>query len=198
MSVIASALILVIAYWRLHHYGLDIGWSTLALLLSGLNLAAAANVARRRNGAFEIEIALAAYAVGVLGGTILAATFALSAAWLTVAIALHLPAIGWVEGRMNLKVLRWVAAVLAGIVLVRLALNPYVLDYPHGGADLQLAALRLRRAGGGLCRRDAPVRQPRRRSAGAACSKPAALLLDHDAPDLRAAPCALWRGSTRR
>jgi uncharacterized membrane protein len=130
MSVIASALIVVIAYWRLHPYGLDIGWSTLALVLSGLNLAAAASVARRRNGEFEIGIALAAYAIGVLGGTILAATFALSTAWLTVAIALHLPAIGWVEGRINLKVLRWVAAAVAGIVLVRLALNPYALAYP--------------------------------------------------------------------
>jgi uncharacterized membrane protein len=130
MSVIASALIVVIAYWRLHPYGLDIGWSTLALVLSGLNLAAAASVARRRDGEFEIEVALAAYAVGVFVGTILAATFALSTAWLTVAIALHLPAIGWVEGRINLKVLRWVAAVLAGIVLVRLVLNPYALAYP--------------------------------------------------------------------
>ncbi|HXP05604.1 MAG TPA: DUF2339 domain-containing protein [Stellaceae bacterium] len=130
LSVVASALIVVIAYWRLHPYGLDIGWSTLALVLSALNLAAAASVARRRNGEFEIEVALAAYAVGVLAGTILAATFALSTAWLTVAIALHLPAIGWIEGRINLKVLRWTAAVLAGIVLVRLALNPYALAYP--------------------------------------------------------------------
>jgi uncharacterized membrane protein len=131
MSVIAAALIVVIAYWRLHDaYGLDLGWSTLALVLAGLSLAAAASVARRRNGETEIEIALAAYAVGVLAGTILAATFALSTAWLTVAIALHLPAIGWVEGRINLKVLRWVAAVVAGIVLVRLALNPYALAYP--------------------------------------------------------------------
>lgn len=133
MSVIASALILVIAYWRLHAYGLDLSWSTLALVLAGLNLAAAASVARRRNGELEIEIALAAYAAGVLGGTILAATFALSTAWLTVAIALHLPALGWVEGRLDLKVLRWVAAVVAGIVLVRLALNPYALDYPMAG-----------------------------------------------------------------
>ena len=131
LSVIASALIVVIVYWRLHDaYGLDLGWSTLALVLAGLNLAAAASVARRRNGELEIEIALAAYAVGVLAGTILAATFALSTAWLTVAIAVHLPAIGWIEGRINLKVLRWAAAVLAGIVLVRLALNPYSLAYP--------------------------------------------------------------------
>jgi len=130
MSVIASALILVIAYWRLHAYGLDLGWSTLALALAGLNLAAAASVARRRDGELQIEVALGAYAVGVLGGTILAATFALSTAWLTVAIALHLPALGWVEGRLDLKVLRWVAAVVAGIVIVRLALNPYAFAYP--------------------------------------------------------------------
>src|SRR4029077_19442789 len=91
MSVIASALIVVIAYWRMHPYGLDIGWSTLALVLAGLHLAAPTSVMRRRNGEMEIEIALAAYAVGVLGGTILATTFALSTAWLTVAIALHLP-----------------------------------------------------------------------------------------------------------
>jgi uncharacterized membrane protein len=132
LSVIASALILVIAYWRLHDYALGIAWSSLALVVAGLSVAAAASVARRRDGALETEIALAAYAVGVLGGTILAATFALSNAWLSVAIALHLPALGWVEGRINLKVLRHVALVVAGVVLVRLAANPYLVGYPIG------------------------------------------------------------------
>jgi len=130
LSAAAPALILVIAYWRLRNYAfVDLGWSTIALVLAGLDLAAAAMVARRRTGDVEIEIALAAYAVGVLGATILAATFSLSEAWLTVAVALHLPAIGWVEGRIRLKVLRWVALGIAGIVLVRLAANPYLLDY---------------------------------------------------------------------
>jgi uncharacterized membrane protein len=132
LSTVSSALVLIIAYWRLHTYAIDIAWTSLALALAGMNLAAAASVARRRNGDMEIEIALAAYAVGVLGSTILAATFALSNAWLTVAIALHLPALGWVEGRLNLKVLRWVALGVAGIVLVRLAFNPYLFGYPIG------------------------------------------------------------------
>jgi uncharacterized membrane protein len=132
LSVVSTALILVIAYWRLHEYGFDIAWSSLALGLAGLNLAAAASVARRRDGALETEIALAAYAVGVLGSTILAACFALSNAWLTVAIALHLPVLGWIEGRLDLKVLRHVALAVAGIVLVRLAFNPYLLGYPIG------------------------------------------------------------------
>jgi uncharacterized membrane protein len=132
LSVAGPGLVLVIAYWRLHTYGFDIAWSTMALVLAGLSLAATASVMRRRTVGrdLEIEAATAAYAVGVLAGTILAATFALSTAWLTVAIVLHLPALGWVEGRINLKVLRWLALGIAGIVLARLALNPYLLDYP--------------------------------------------------------------------
>jgi uncharacterized membrane protein len=130
LSAASPALVLLIAYWRLHGFALDIGWSTLALALAGLELAAAAAVARRRTGEAEIEIALAAYAVGVLAGTILAATFALSNAWLTVAVALHLPALGWVEGRLRVPVLRRLALGVAAGVLVRLALNPYVLSYP--------------------------------------------------------------------
>lgn len=132
MSVVASALILIIAYWRLHDYGIDIAWTGFALALAGLNLAAATSVAKRRDGEIEIEIALAAYTVGVLSGTILAACFALNSAWLTVAIALHLPALGWVEGRLDLKVLRHVALIVAGIVLVRLVFNPYLFGYPIG------------------------------------------------------------------
>ncbi len=137
LSVAASTLVLVIAYWRLHDYGFDIAWTSLSLAFAGLSLAAAASVAKRRangreGGGLEIEIALGAYTVGVLSGTILGATFAFSNAWLTVAIALHLPALGWVEGRLNLKVLRPVALIVAGIVLARLALNPYQLGYPIG------------------------------------------------------------------
>lgn len=80
--------------------------------------------------AIEIEIALSAYAVGVLSATILAATFALSTAWLSVALALHLPALGWIEGRVRIKVLRWLALGVAIVVLLRLAANPYLVDYP--------------------------------------------------------------------
>lgn len=132
LSVIASTLILVIAYWRLHEYGIDIAWTAIALALAGLTLAATASVAKRRDGGLEREIAVAAYAVGVLGGTILAACFALGNAWLTVAIALHLPVLGWIEGKLDLKVLRHAALVIAAIVLVRLAFNPYLFGYPIG------------------------------------------------------------------
>ena len=130
LSAAAPLLILAIAYWRLRQFGFDIAWSAAALALAGAALGAAASTVRRRTGAVEIEIALAAYAVAVLGATILAATFALPAPWLSVALALHLPAIGWVEGRIRLPVLRHLALGVAAIVLVRLVLNPWVLGYP--------------------------------------------------------------------
>jgi uncharacterized membrane protein len=68
----------------------------------------------------------------VLGSTIAAASLALGEAWLTVALALHLPAVGWIDGRFRLPVLRWLALGVAGVVLVRLVLNPYVLSYELG------------------------------------------------------------------
>jgi uncharacterized membrane protein len=130
LSAAAPLLILVIAYWRLQLFDLHIAWTLLALALAGAEILAALAVAKRRDGGGEIETALAAYAVAVLGGTIVAAAFGLSEAWLTVALALHLPAIGWVEIRTRVAALRWVALAIAVAVLVRLVANPYVLDYP--------------------------------------------------------------------
>lgn len=136
LSAAIPLLILIVAYWRLQKFDISIAWTMAALVLAGLELTAAAWVAQRRTAvpqpSGETEIALAAYAVGVLGGTIAAAAFGLSEAWLTVALALHLPAIGWVEGRIRVQALRWVALGIAAIVLMRLLLNPYVLEYPLG------------------------------------------------------------------
>jgi uncharacterized membrane protein len=55
--------------------------------------------------------------------------FVLENAWLTVALALHLPALAWVEGRLRLPVLRHVALAIAAAVLLRLTINPEVLRY---------------------------------------------------------------------
>jgi uncharacterized membrane protein len=130
LSAASPPIILAISYWRIEAFGLDIAWTFVAIALAGLELAAADWAAKRRDGTVENETVLAAYAVGVLGCTILAAVFALEDAWLTVALALHLPALAWIEGRVGLPVLRHLAFVVAAAVLVRLALNPEVLRYP--------------------------------------------------------------------
>jgi uncharacterized membrane protein len=130
LSAALPPIILAISYWRIQAFGLDIAWTIIALALAALELAAAAWTAKRRDGTVENEIVLAAFAVGVLACTILAAVFALENAWLTVALALHLPALGWVEGRLRLALLRHLALGVAAAVLVRLLFNPEVLGYP--------------------------------------------------------------------
>lgn len=163
----APPILLAVSYWRIAAFGLDLDWTVVALALAALELAAACWAAQRRDGEAENELVLVAYAVGVLGCTILAAVFSLENAWLTVALALHLPALAWVEGRLRLPVLRHVALGVAAAVLVRLILNPEVLRYALSDALIfKLAALRLRRTGGGVHPRHPAVRQPRRRPAG--------------------------------
>jgi uncharacterized membrane protein len=58
-------------------------------------------------------------------------------AWLTIALAVQLPALAWLEERLDLRELRLFALALATAVLLRLLLNPYVLDYD---ADAALGA----------------------------------------------------------
>ena len=135
LSAAAFPAALALSYWRLTGFDLDIAWAAASIVVAGVLLAAAHWVERlaERAGADSAQGltgALAAYAVGILGCTILAATFALKNAWLTVALAAHLPALGWVEGRLRLPVLRRVALIIALIAIVRLVLNPNVAQYP--------------------------------------------------------------------
>jgi uncharacterized membrane protein len=129
LSAAAPPILLALSYWRIAAFGLDLDWTVVALALAALERAAACWAAQHRDGEAENELVLAAYAVGFLGCTILSAVFVLENAWLTVALALHLPALAWVEGRLRLPVLRHVALGIAVAVLVRLALNPEVLRY---------------------------------------------------------------------
>ncbi len=52
-------------------------------------------------------------------------------AWLTVALAAQLPAIAWVDRRLKLRPLQLAAAVLAGVIIVRLTfIQPVLIDAP--------------------------------------------------------------------
>ncbi len=130
LSASAPLALLAIAYLRLESYHLDLAWMLAALLLAMLELAAGERVARRRAGSEAYEAALAAYAIAVPGATILAATMMLETAWLTVALAVHLPVMAWAEERFRLPAIRRAALALASAVLVRLVLNPEIFSYP--------------------------------------------------------------------
>ena len=130
LSAAVPIILLALAYWRITAFEVDLTWSAAALGLAGLALAACTAVERYRQAAFAPV--LAAYAAAVVGAISLAATMSLEQAWLTVALALQLPALAWVHSHLKERSLRLLGAIVAAIVLIRLALNPFILDYALG------------------------------------------------------------------
>ncbi len=131
VSAATPVLVLAVAYWRIKGFSLDLAWTASALVLCLVLLLAAERVQRYRD-APGMTGALGAYAVSVIAALSLAATTALENAWLTVALAIQLPAIAWIAARLELPAMRRVALTIAAIVLVRLILNHQILDYPIG------------------------------------------------------------------
>jgi uncharacterized membrane protein len=124
-------LVLLVSYARVRGFAIDTGWGAVALVLAaaltGLATLAMREGAPKRAGA---------HAAGAVAALALGAAMVLSDAWLTMAVALFLPPLAWIESRTELGALRRVARVVAAIVLVRLLLNPAVLDYAFGTAPV--------------------------------------------------------------
>jgi uncharacterized membrane protein len=131
LSATTPLLLLAAAYWRIEAFEVHLTWAAAAFALGGAELAAATRVGRYRE-APGLTLALGVYAAGVVAALSLAAAMALEQAWLTVVLALELPALAWLAARLEVPALRKVALTLAAIVLVRLVLNYQVLDYPLG------------------------------------------------------------------
>ena len=125
--------LLIVVYWRVARFEVDLGWAATALVLAGLGVVAAQRVGEQRARP-GLELALAAYAAAAVGAISLAATMALEQAWLTVALALQLPALAVISARLSLPALRGIALIIATLILARLSLNPFILDYPIGGS----------------------------------------------------------------
>ena len=132
VSAATPVLVFAIAYWRIEGFALDLSWTGAALVLAAILLFAAERVQRFREARGMTGV-LGAYAACVIAALSLAATTALGQAWLTVALAVQLPAIAWIAARLDLPAMRWVAFAIGAIVLVRLGVNYHVLDYPIGG-----------------------------------------------------------------
>jgi uncharacterized membrane protein len=126
LSAAVPVLILFIAYWRWTGFRSDAGWAAIAVALAALATFAAERQRMSRP-------ALGAYAAGAVAALSLALAMILREAWLTAALSLQLPALAWIARRLDLPVLRAVAAALAAVVLVRLLANPALVEYPAGG-----------------------------------------------------------------
>jgi len=124
--------LLVITYWR---YGVPddrVMWLTASIVLAAVFLVVCRLVSSHREKEGMLGV-LAVYSVAVVALTSLAATITFDKAWLTIALSLQLPALGWINERLRFKALRWVAMLLVGVVIVRLVLNPEILGYPLWG-----------------------------------------------------------------
>jgi uncharacterized membrane protein len=128
VPTLTAALILALAYHRLGGVSDTSLWAGIAALAALLALAAAKTLDGHR-GERPMRLALGFYAVATVAGIAFALAFVLRDAWLTVALSLMLPALGWIGNRLDLREMRGIALVLAGVVLVRLVFNPFVLDY---------------------------------------------------------------------
>jgi len=140
LSAVVPLLLTIAAYWRLKNFDVDVTWATGALALAGLMLAAAARVAPYRDDP-RLGNVLGIYAAAVTAAIALAMAMTLRDAWLSVALALELPALAWIHRRLPVTSLRTIASIVAVVLCVRLAFNPDVFDYArtaHLGAHWPL------------------------------------------------------------
>ncbi len=128
IGVTTSLAAIAISYWRINGFENSIGWATIGIVSAVLYLYATWSLHGKTNEKIS-DAARAAFAIGVLASLALAFAMALEKAWLTVALALLLPAMAWVYTQITLPILRRVAIIAAAIVIVRLIFNPFALDY---------------------------------------------------------------------
>jgi uncharacterized membrane protein len=76
--------------------------------------------------------ATAVFATGAIAALALALTFALEKGWLTVALALMVPGIAWVEAKRPLAALRYLAAGMVAVVLLRIGHEPRIVGRDVG------------------------------------------------------------------
>jgi len=127
-SIVTPIALLIIAYLTYYASFPARNWAFAALLLAGAALMACV-IIRKRPQTEESNLSLGLYATAVVAGISLTMVFLLKDAWLTVALALQLPAIAWISGQLKLDVLRKIALFVAGAIFVRLALNPFLAFY---------------------------------------------------------------------
>ncbi len=123
-------LTLAVAYARVEQFNPRAGWAAVALALTA-GLCATAAAAMRESGE-AVRQRAGAHAAGAVAALALGCAMLLIDQWLSIAVALLLPALAWVEAKADLPPLRRIAVAVAAVVLVRLFLNHYVADYAFG------------------------------------------------------------------
>jgi uncharacterized membrane protein len=130
-AVLAPIAILAALYYRIGKFEPSIPFAAAALVLAALYALATAKMDRHppRPG---IAAAGAMFATGAVAALALALTMTLAKGWLTIGLSLMVPGIAWVSEKRPLPALRWLAAVIGVLVLVRIGWEPRIVGRDVG------------------------------------------------------------------
>lgn len=124
-GVFTPLALLVALYARIAHLDRSIPFAIIAIALAAA-FAAATEILTKREARPGQMIATALFATGTLAALALAFTFALEKGWLTIALALMSLGTAWISMKRPIPFLRSLAAILAGIVVLRVGYEPRI------------------------------------------------------------------------
>jgi uncharacterized membrane protein len=125
-AVFTPLALLIALFARIAHLDRSIPFAILAVILAAAYGAATEWLARRETRP-GLSISIALFATGTLGALALALTFALEKGWLTIALALMSMGTAWISMQRPIPFLRSLAAILAGIVVLRIGYEPRIV-----------------------------------------------------------------------
>jgi uncharacterized membrane protein len=130
-AVLVPIAILAALYYRIARFEPSIPFAAAALVLAALYALATAKMDQRppRPG---IAAAGGMFATGAVAALALALTMTLAKGWLTIGLSLMVPGIAWVAEKRPLPALRWLAAVIGVLVLVRIGWEPRIVGKDVG------------------------------------------------------------------
>jgi uncharacterized membrane protein len=120
-----------VTYLQVARFQADALWALAAAAVAAISVAAA--TAAMKDGGLQRA---GAHAAGAIAAICVGIAIVLHDQWVTLAIALMLPPLAWIEARTDLPALRRVALAVAALVIIRLLGNWYVLDYGFGTAPV--------------------------------------------------------------
>jgi uncharacterized membrane protein len=130
-AVFTPLALLIALYARIAHLDRSIPFAILAVVLAAA-YGAATEILGKREARPGLPISVALFATGTLGALALAFTFALEKGWLTIALSLMSLGTAWISMQRPIPFLRTLAAILAGIVVLRIGYEPRIVGNAVG------------------------------------------------------------------
>jgi uncharacterized membrane protein len=125
-AVFTPLALLIALYARIAHLDRSIPFAILAVVLAAA-YGAATEALGKRDARPGLSISIALFATGTLSALALALTFALEKGWLTIALSLMSMGTAWISMQRPIPFLRWLASILAGIVVLRIGYEPRIV-----------------------------------------------------------------------